>query len=156
MEAWWNNFSAARLREQMEHQPTDNLQPIDDAICLEYLFVCLGGLNITHYILSRAAGSCSSFNRAGQLRDESPFELIPVLRDSSRLKLAVNSLERRRLVVSTPGSFQVPVGRRRPPLVIPLEFKVQVLKLICHTFPLSEAIEPYRQVLIRSHTCELH
>lgn len=127
-------------------QPVFNFQRLaDDLRELVIILVYLGEADISERMLFRACNPRLSCNHCGEMESTS-LNLVPVLADPDKLKLALHSLESDVLITSKAGplhcqSFSIDASVR---LLIKnfasslTLWKIQASKLVFHTFPLDQ------------------
>lgn len=131
-------------------QTVFNFQRLEDDLKeLVIILVYLGEADISEIMLLRACKPRLFWNHCGEIESTS-LNLVPVLADHDKLKLALHSLESDALITSKAGplsyrSFSIDASLR---MFIknfvsssPLR-KTQASKLVLHTFPLDQKIDP--------------
>jgi hypothetical protein len=115
-----------------------------DAKELAAVLVYLGGPKVFHQTLYLAGCDYPAFNPAGEPCTEGPFRLIPVLEHAGRRESAIKMLQATGIIQSEPGhGYSVPADVRltiedNHTATEARQMKVQVSKLVCHTFPLPD------------------
>ena len=77
-------------------------------------------------------------------------EVLSLVLDHTRIEKAINTLEAAKLITSGPGAYSRRTLRLDPEkqlcvaqiLDSPLTWRLQALKLVCHTFPMHTFVEP--------------
>ena len=77
-------------------------------------------------------------------------DVLSLVLDHTKIDKAINTLEAAKLITSEPGAYQRRTLRLDPEkqlclaqiLENPLAWRLQALKLVCHTFPIHPFVEP--------------